>query len=868
MDRKIKLICLCQWMKNPVGIENKNPQISWYLENEFGTQKSYRIKVSENNDFQKCVWDSGVQESNETEAIYQGEPLKSGTKYYYEVCVQTDDEKEYVSENDYFITGIMEDVSWDDAWIGGAGIRDHSLRFRCELTIEEPVHSAVAFVTSPNYYLLSCNGKKCGDMVLNNARTDYQKTLLYETWEVPIGYGKNTIGVEVGNGWYCMELGNRPVSKSEHLFALLLRIEYESGKVEWKKSNHDNWMFTTKCPVIYDNIYHGETYDARREQNGWDENAFAMGEDWRHAFEQDTPGGRIKSQEMEPIRITEVIEPKEIYHLDNGDYTVDFGQNFAGWVRIRLDEEEGHSVKLKHAEVIYSDHTINPVSLKNARATDEYISGGKELIYEPRFSWHGFQYVQISGITGELKKEDIKGCVVGSDVERIGRFHCSDQLLNQIYKNMIWTERSNLQGLPIDCPQRDERLGWLNDMTVRNEGALYNFGLVQLYRKWMGDIRDTQGKHTGALSDTAPFVHMGQKPADPVSTAALLVPWNVYCHTGDKSILEENFQMMKAWTDYMRRNSKNYIMEYSPMGDWASPVKWTDSNSIGAGAVSRITPSTYMGTGYLYYNYCLLEKTAEILGKQDESEKFGELAAKVKESFLKTYYNGKGQFAKNSQASNAFALLLGMVEGEEKKKVIAELVKDIEENEYHLTTGNLCSRYVIEVLFKEGYCDVAYKLLVQKTYPSWGYMIENGATTMWERWEKVEEPGPEGGMASRNHPMTGAVGVCFHKYIAGIQVDENNPGFRKIIVAPCIPSDIRFAEAELKTIHGTIKSSWEKTEKDLTFEVVIPFNIEGEFQIPEQYKEKEVSCDGILINHNDCAGKIRLQSGIHKITIK
>lgn len=331
-----KVTCLCQWMENPVGIEARNPRFSWYLNHVSGIQAAYRLEVSADAGFSMLMWDSGIVKSDDSEAMYGGTPLESGCRYYYRVMVEKQGGGIYESDVSSFVTGLLETVDWDGAWIGGAGMRDHSLRFRCEFTLSEAVEEAAAFVASPNYYLLSCNGKRCGDMVLNNARTDYEKTLLYETWPLSLMKGKNTLGVELGNGWYCMELGARPVAKSEHLFAILVRIKYKSGRVEWRKSGHDDWYFTTKCPVTYNHIYDGEKYDARLEMPGWDKNDFCVQKEWRHAFEQDSPGGRICAQEMEPVRITGERKPKRITRLENGDFTVDFGQNFAGWIRIRL----------------------------------------------------------------------------------------------------------------------------------------------------------------------------------------------------------------------------------------------------------------------------------------------------------------------------------------------------------------------------------------------------------------------------------------------------------------------------------------------------------------------------------------------------
>lgn len=854
--------CMCQWMNNPVGIVD-TPVFSWKVVGAAGIQKTFQINIYDDSQLTHSVWTCEMKDIRESTCKYDGQSLKSGTKYYYKVEVTDEENNRYISDVNEFVTGILEQVDWDLAWIGGAGMRNHSLRFRNELLIENEVKSATAFVASPNYYLLSLNGKRVSDCVLNNARTAYDKHMLYMTYPLKVKKGKNILGVEIGNGWNCLDLGERPVAKSEHLFALLLRIEYLSGKVEWKHSQKKDWIFTTDCPVVFDHIYHGETYDARKEKEKWNDLEFPQSEleKWLPVFEQDSPGGDIVSQQMEPIRIVEYIKPKEMFQLSDGSVTIDFGQNFAGWTRINIDEPENCTVTLKYAELLNEDHTINRISLKNAKATDTIICNGKKFFYEPRFTYHGFRYIQIQGITN-FTLDDIIGCVVRNDVEYIGEFKCDNTLVENIYLNSIWSEKSNLHGLPTDCPQRDERLGWLNDMTVRNEGALYNFNLIQMYRKFMMDIKDTQGKTTGAISDTAPFYRMGQKPADPVSSSFLLIPWNVYCHYGDKSIIQENFEAMKKWTEYLKRHSTDYIVDYSPMGDWASPVKWTNADSIGAGSVSMITPTTYMATGYLYYNYRLLEKMAEVMCHPEEVKYCKTMAEKVKNAFIKTYYHKEGWFAQNSQASNAFALLLKIVDGQEKEKVLHNLIKDIEKNEYHLSTGNLCSRYVVEVLLEEGFTDVAWKILTQTSYPSWGYMIKNGATTMWERWERIVEPGPYSGMSSQNHPMTGAVAVCLPKYIAGIRVDEKKPGFKNTIFKPQIPENLTSASAKVESLYGTVSIAWNKTRGNMVeVDIEIPFNCSGVFESSPGYQIYDPR------NNYEVTRK-ELTTGKHKIYMK
>lgn len=870
----------CEYRNNPVGLDIKEPRFSWITTTEAknASQRSYRILVADSKEGlhngTNIMWDSGIVKSNHTVSIpYKGITLKTAQKYYYKVIVETDQEETIQSEPAFFTMGLINE-KWDAPWIGGSLMEEHTFYFRKDLTIEKKIQQATAFILSPNYYVFTINGQRCTDSVLNNAWTNCEKTALYFTYPVTslLKQGRNALGVEVGNGWNAERLGEVDYGIGEHLFSMKMLLEYEDGTREWVGSNLDDWFFCVDGPMVFNSIYHGEIYDARKELTDWDMPEYDRknsGVKWREAVQFEPMHGKIKAQILEPIRIKEYIEPVKIHEVEDGSYTFDMGQNFAGWARLRTKGNSGDEIQMKFAEIMNEDHSVNQANLRIARATDIYILKGEGTEeYEPRFTYHGFRYIQVFGLKGKPESDTILGCVVHSDVERIGEFTGSSKLLNKLYKNILWTERSNLHGLPTDCPQRDERLGWINDMTVRNEGALYNFRLPQLYSKWLGDIRDTQGEITGAISDTAPFTRFGSRPADPVGAALLLVPWNVYCHYGDKKILEENYEEMKSWTGYLIRNSNDYIVKHSTMGDWASPIGDNDTSSIGAGAVSLVTPTILVATGFLYYDCCILTKVAEVLEKPADVEFYQKEAEKIKKAFEKKFYNGEGHYyASNSQAANTIPLYFGMTDEKETLYILENLKEDIvKKHHIHLSTGNLCSRYIIEVLLLNGMEDLAYELLTQTTYPSWGYMIENGATTIWERWEKVTEEGPLSWMASHNHPMYGSVGVCFHKYLAGIQVDEKAPGFENILIHPIIPEKMQSAKATVETIRGYVESGWEKQGDALIVEVDIPFNCKSDVQIPCQYlveREGENPRTTIMVNGEE----IKLTDGYFKTKI-
>ncbi|MCI8466048.1 MAG: family 78 glycoside hydrolase catalytic domain [Lachnospiraceae bacterium] len=852
----------CEYMQNPVGIDMEHPRFSWLAEGgkPVGGQRSYRILVAKSEgdlkDKTSLVWDSGEQISGDRLNIpYAGEKLETAETYYFQVLLTDLEGETFASETGTFVMGILDADPWKADWLGGPWMEEWAFWFRSAISIEKKVKNAFVYVVSPNYYVLTVNGKRCTDAVLQNANTDSRKTVLYATYPVKdfLQQGENVLGVELGNGWKALQMSRDEAGLGEHSFSLQMLLNYEDGTSRWIYSKSEDWYYTNRGPLLENSIYHGETYDARLELTGWDRPGYRMEESeapWYQAVEFEPEEGTIRAQILEPIKVVAERKPEKIYKIGDGSYTFDMGQNYAGWSRLKVRGERGTKIRMVHSELIHDDHTVNQISLRGMRATDTYILKGEgEEIYEPDFTYHGYRYVQVFGLPLEPGEDTITGCVVRSAVEPIGEFCCDNALLNQLQKNINWTEESNLHSIPTDCPQRDERLGWINDMTVRNEGALYNFRLAQLYTKWLQDVRDTQGKKTGAITDTAPFRVFGCRPADPVGAITFLLPWNLYLHYKDTNVMEACYETNRKLAAYLKRNSTDYVMRWATMGDWASPVKDTDMSSIGGGAVSMVTPPRMMATAYFYYDCCLMARMAGVLGKKEDEAFYKEEAGRIKEAFLRTYYDKeKKYFCTNSQGSNTIALYMGLAPEEDREEILRNLVTDIvETNDTHLTTGNLCSRYIVEVLLENGYRDVAYDLLTQTTYPSWGYMIENGATTIWERWEKITDECVMSRMASYNHPMYGAVGVCFYKHFAGIRPDETDPGFKKVLIHPIIPTKLKHVQAKVDTMAGRIVSEWKKEEDgSFVMKVEIPFGSTGEVRVP--LEELGLTLSEVLVN--------------------
>jgi len=823
---------LCEYMLCPTGVDTSAPLLTWYTDQPQKAASAARV-ILQDAGSARTLWDSGFQ-PDEGKCIYAGAPLQSGHTYLWQVTLRHEG-GETTSPQASFTMGLLPETPWLARWVGGIRIDAKCYLYRHEWTAQKPVRSAAAFVASPNYNVVTVNGRKPDDSVLNNTFANYDKSLYYVTYNLTglVHEGRNAIGVMTGLGWRSLREAEDGIGWGDSLFALQLLVEYTDGTEEWLYSNPDTWRCTADGPVLYNSIYNGEIYDARKEIPGWDLPGCSE-EGWLDAVEKEPPEGVLRSQLLEPIRVVREQQVKEILPVADGSWTLDFGTIFSGWVRLRMQGKAGQQISIRPAEMVNPDGSVDPTSLRNAHPVDTYIFKGEGVEeWEPRFTYHGFRYAQITGLAGKPEPGMLTGCVVRSGVEQVGSFTTSNPIVQGFFDMVRQTEESNLHGVPTDCPQRDERLGWLNDMTVRNEGALYGFRLYQLYAKWLRDIRDTQGKVTGAITDTAPFLRYGFRPADPVSGSFLMLPWNLYLHYGDDRIIRENYQANGRWVKYLLRNTRQGVVRFSSMGDWAAPVAGTDHTSTGGGALSVITPPLLMSTGFLYHDCILMAKMARALGKADDEAAWLATADQVKADFNRAFFNEEAQYyGANSQAANILPLHFGLVEEKHVPGVLANLCKDIRKNGVHLTTGNICTRYGVEVLFRYGEENLAWQLLSQTEYPSWGFMLLNGATTVWERWEKLGSNDYMAEMASMCHPMNGSAVVSLYKHLAGIQPDEAQPGWQNVIFRPAIPRNAADAAAEMHTIRGTVASRWTQQCGRVTWEITVPAGCSGTVYLP------------------------------------
>lgn len=853
----------CNNTVNPLGIDAVSPQFSWeYIASSRNfKQHAYQVLVADSpdllNNLQGNIWNSGKIISGKSSGIlYEGIPLESRKKYFWKVKVWTNENDEAQSnESAHFEMGLLQQNDWDGDWVGfPSGWIGKVHYFRRVFSFSKEVIKARAYVAGIGYYEMEINGKKVGDYVLDPATSDYSKRVYYTTYDIKSFLNKeNVMIIAVAPGWYGM-----PKLKMQMEFV------FSDGTKEIISST--SIRYVTLGPVVSAGILDGETYDARLEKPEWKlpSDTIIKGipnQFWGVAPVVEPPGGKMAAQQLEPIKVVESFVPVAIKEPQTGIYVIDAGQNMAGWLHIKVRGERGRKITMRFAETLYDNGTVNQENLRTAAATDTYTMKGDDYEeWEPRFTYHGFRFVQIEGLKAKPKLEDFVVRRVRSSVESAGTFTCSNDLLNRINQMVQRTEASNLHSIPTDCPQRDERMGWLNDLTVRIEQALYNFNLYRFYAKYIDDVADTQNEK-GEITDTAPY-KVGGKPADPVSASFLLLALKSYEYYGNTGIIKLHYPQMKAWVDLLASRTKNGIVDYSYYGDWSPPAEFGMQGS-GYGAISINTPGDFMSTGYLYYCAKIMSKMAGICDNADDKKKYDDLANKTLKAFNDKFWNEKtGGYASNNQSCNSFALFLGVASKEHVPRIITNLVKNVEKYNYHLTTGNLCTKYLLETLTENGYADVAYKIAIQETYPSWGYMLSKGATTLWERWEY--ETG--GSMNSHNHPMMGSVGSWLYKYLLGIIPDINAPGFERFTIRPYIIKDLRFAQGEYKSIKGMIKSSWEKQNGFLELNITVPANSLATVYIPAKQFES-ITEKGRKISGNKQFNFLRMEKDAAVIEI-
>ncbi|TCS90225.1 alpha-L-rhamnosidase [Anseongella ginsenosidimutans] len=820
-----------EYAGNPIGLMVKKPQFSWAFHGHLPNirQQAYQVLVADSPEklaeSEGNIWDSGVVQSAQSVGVlFAGQDLKSQATYYWKVRVW-EEHSGRVLESDvaFFGTALLNESDWQADWVGFPfGWVGKVLYFRHVFHCPAEVVSAKVYLAGIGYHELSINGKKAGLNVLDPATSDYSKRVYYTTFDVTDLLVKdNVMLISVAPGWYGIP-------------KLRLQMDLAFADGTTRRITSNDIRRVTTGPTVRSGILDGEYYDARLEHENWllPTDTIIKGlpnETWGYAPIVEPPGGKMVSQHLQPIQVVEAFHPVAINEVSPGVYVLDAGQNLAGWMSLRVQGKRGDVITMRFAETCYPDGTVNQENLRTAEATDTYVLKGDPMgeAWEPKFTYHGFRYVQVEGYRTKPVLTDFTIKRVRSAVANAGQFTSSNELLNAIWLMVKRTEASNLHSIPTDCPQRDERMGWMNDMTPRIEQAIYNFDMSRFYPKYLDDVADTQDE-LGRIADTAPYRY-GARPADPVSASYLLLALKTYEYYGNRTIISQHYQGMKAWVDYLATRTKDGIVEYSYYGDWAPPAAF-GVEGAGYGAISKNTPGDLISTGFLYYCAGIIADMAEITGNEQDVITYRRLAEKTGAAFNKRFWKEElGGYGSNNQSCNSFALFFGLADGERKRRTLESLVKDVVDRGYHLTTGNICTKYLLEVLTENGHIDVAYKIAAQDTYPSWGYMLANGATTLWERWEYATG----GSMNSHNHPMMGSVGSWFYKYLLGIVPSAAKPGFEEFVIKPHVPTELDSCSGSYQSVRGEIKSAWnKKPDGRLHVAVSIPGNSTATVYVP------------------------------------
>jgi alpha-L-rhamnosidase len=695
------------------------------------------------------------------------------------------------------------------------------------------VNRATLYISGIGLSEAYLNGQKVGDDVLVPALSDYDKRVFYLTYDVTerMKLGDNAIGVILGNGRYFAPRVKVPTfTRTFGYPKLRLQLEIEHGDgTRQQIVSDESWKLTTEGPLLANSEYDGEIYDARKDMPNWSSAGFdATG--WQQAKTVESPAGALVAQMIEPIRITETIEPVRITQPGPDDYIFDMGQNMVGWCRLTVSGPRGTEVTLRHAERLREDGTLYLDNLRSAKVTDVYtLSGNGTEVYEPRFTYHGFRYVEVKGFPGKPTLASIEGREVHDAVEQHADFTTSNPLINQIYKNVVWGTKDNYRSMPTDCPQRDERQGWLGDRSEESRGEPYMFDVAALYGKWVDDIADSQDA-MGSVSDVSPNFWPFYSDNVTWPSSYIIIPGHVYDQYADLRMIQKHYEGMKKWVAHMRGFVKDDLMPRDTYGDWCVPPESPDL--IHSNDPARRTEGPVLGTTYFYHLLQLMARYATLLEKPDDAMEFSALAARMKTAFNKKYFHeDAGTYSNGSQTSSVLPLAFGMVPEADREKVVQALVRKIDQqNKGHIGTGLVGGQWLMRVLSDNGHADLAYEIASPTAYPSWGYMVNQGATTIWELWNG-DTANPA--MNSGNHLMlVGDLVTWFYENLAGIRPDPEQPGFKRIIMRPTPVGDLTSVKASHESPYGEIVSEWRREGNQFTWKVTLPANTTGTVYLP------------------------------------
>jgi len=848
----------CEYLENPTGIDSQAPRLSWQIndDRQGAKQTSYRIIVGKDsldvNNGNGSIWDTGKINSDDILIAYAGKKLEPFTRYYWKVITGNKDYKEYASSVHSFETGMMSMDNWQGAWISDGKDIDYEPApyFRKKFTANKQIKSARAYIAVAGLYELYINGEKTGNHRLDPMYTRFDRRNLYVTYDIThqLKQGDNAIGVLLGNGWYNHQSKavwdfDRAPWRNRPAFCMDLRITYTDGSVETIPTDL-SWKSSSGA-LIFNSIYTAEHYDARLEQKGWNTTNFDDS-NWHGVGYRAVPSTNVTAQQVRPIRNVQTVHAKSVEKKDAHTYLFDFGQNMSGVTKIKISGTAGTVVKIKHGERLhkngYLDMSNIDVYYRGDKEKDPFqtdiliLSGNGENEFMAKFNYKGFRYVEVtSDKPVTLDQNSLTAYFMHSDVPPVGKINTSSELINKLWWATNNAYLSNLMGYPTDCPQR-EKNGWTGDGHFAIETALYNFDGITVYEKWLADHRDEQ-QPNGVLPDIIPTGGWGygtDNGLDWTSTIAI-IPWNLYLFYGDSRPLSDCYENIKRYVDYVDRTSPDHLTSWG-RGDWV-PVK-SQSNK-------ELTSSVYF-----YVDTRILAEAARLFNNENDYQYYSALADKIKKAINNKYLDRQtGIYASGTQTELSVPLQWKVVPEDMIPGVARNLAKKVEEAGFHLDVGVLGAKAILNALSENGYSDVAYKVAAQDTYPSWGWWIVNGATTLLENWDLQAERD-----ISDNHMMFGEIGGWFFKGLGGIFPDASQPGFKHIILRPNFVKELEHFEAQHDSPYGKIVSKWEwKNKGSLIYQITVPANSTATLHLPEYVQGEKI---------------IKLEAGKHELNLK
>ena len=870
----------CEMLVDPLGIDVKQPRLGWHLisDQKNVQQTAYEIIVSSSKEKlsknEADIWSSGKINSSQSQHIeYAGIELQSGKEYFWKIRSFTNKGESAWSESAYWSMGLLNKNDWKAKWIGydKASPWDSitqwsrlSARYlRKEFQNSAVVKRATVYISGLGMYELYINGNKIGDQVMAPNPTDYRKSFFYNTHDVTaqLKNGSNVIATVLGNGrFFTMRQNYKPQKHNTFGYPKLLlqlEIEYADGAKKMIVSD-ETWKLNVDGPIRTNNEYDGEEYDATKEFPGWNTIGFNDSR-WIKPDLVAAPLGKISAQMSEPMKVMQVIKPVSVKKLENGKYILDMGQNFAGWLQVKVQGKQGQKVRLRFAESLKTDGEIFTANLRDAKVTDVYTLKGAGIeTWEPSFVYHGFRFVEVTGWPGTPTINDFEGKLIYDAFETAGSFVTSNSVINSIYKNAWWGIASNYKGMPVDCPQRNERQPWLGDRVIGAMGESYLFDNARLYAKWMDDIQQSQTEE-GSIPDVAPAFWNYYSDDVTWPAAFITISNHLYNQFGDVKPIQKNYLSMRKWMKYMQgKYMQDYIVTRDKYGDWCVPPE--NLKLIHAKDPSRLTDGKLIATAYYFKLLSYMQRFAKLTGNDTDIKEYELLAENMKKAFHDKFYNAQQNgYSNNTITANLLPLYFGICPDSLKEKVFANIYHKIRvESKDHISTGLIGTQYLMRGLTEYDNTNLAFTLASNTTYPSYGYMVANGATTIWELWNgNTADPG----MNSQNHVMMlGDLLIWYYENLAGIRTDKTNVGFKKIIMKPSLPDNLDFVSASYKSMHGLIRSDWKKKNKTFEWTVSIPANTSATVYIPAT-SANEVMESGKELSKAEGVQSVKFENG-------